>query len=235
MSKNSYDAILPEAQVVTDERLKKPYMPIGIYLQEAEDLYVWASKDKDDLIQAGLTERIFEKLQSATDACRYAQSLWMTELQARKDAEERWANEARLAFDLRDRLLHTFRYAYRKNENALQVVADIAEDAGNADMIQDLSDEAALARKYPDELTAIHFDASLIETADTLSGEMADLRALANGEKRESNETLTIRNQMYTLLKEMVDEIRDCGKYLFWRDEKRIQGYISKYNRDKKH
>ena len=51
---------------------------------------------------------------------------------------------------------------------------------------------------------------------------MGDLRALANGEKQEENEALTIRNQMYSLLKQTVDEIRNCGKFVFWRNEKRV-------------
>jgi len=29
-----------------------------------------------------------------------------------------------------------------------------------------------------------------------------------------------------------LDEIRDCGKYLFWRDESRLKGYSSAYIRE---
>ncbi len=130
---------------------------------------------------------------------------------------------------------HTFLYAYRNNQEALATVAIIGEGNGNADMIQDLSDAAVLARKYPDELTAINFDMTLIDTAETLSGAMADILALANGERQSESESMSIRNQMYTLLKESVDEVRNCGKYVFWRNAKRIDGYSSRYNRSKKH
>ncbi len=231
MSKEAYDAILPEAAAMSADQLKTPYMPMGIFLQEAEDLYVWAIKDKDKLVASGLSETMLDRLKSATDATRYAQSLWSSEMQAKQDAQAQWQEQAPEAFDLRNQLLHTFRYAYRNNQEVLSVVDHIAEGGGNADMIQDLSDQAVLGRKHPEELTAINFDLTLIETADTLSGEMADLLAVANGEKQEANETLAIRNQLYTLLKDAVDEIRDCGKYAFWRDEKRLKGYSSRYNR----
>jgi len=235
MSKQAYDTILPEAQAVPDDQLKTPYMPVGTFIQEAEDLYAWANEDKTELAAAGLSESILLKLQTRTDACRFAQSLWMTNMKKRQVAEAEWAEKAPAAFDLQKQLQHTFRYAYRNNAEALATVDNIAEGHGNADMIQDLSDSAVLARKYTDELVAINFDMTLIDTAETLNGEMADLRALANGEKQGDNEALVIRNQMYTLLKQSVDEVRNCGKYVFWRNAKRIDGYSSRYNRSKKH
>ncbi|WP_171973151.1 hypothetical protein [Saccharicrinis aurantiacus] len=42
---------------------------------------------------------------------------------------------------------------------------------------------------------------------------------------------MIIRDQMYTLLKRYVDEIRSCGKYLFWRNSDRLRGYSSEYKR----
>lgn len=235
MSEEAYETVLPEALIVTDEEMKTPYMPLGTFFQEAEDLYVWAMQDIDELMATGLPETIFTKLQLRTDASRHAQSLWMGELEGRQNAEEEWAIESPKAYDLRNQLLHTFRYAYRNHESALTIVNNIADGSGDADMIQDLSSAAVLAQKYPDPLTAINFDFSLTETADALSGTMASLRALANGEKLQENETLATRNKMYTLLKETIDEIRDCGKYVFWRNTKRVVGYSSKYNRSKSH
>ena len=30
-------------------------------------------------------------------------------------------------------------------------------------------------------------------------------------------------------MKELVDQIRDAGKYLFWKNEKRLKGYRSEF------
>jgi len=35
-----------------------------------------------------------------------------------------------------------------------------------------------------------------------------------------------------TKIMKKLDEIRDCGKYLFWRDEERLKGYSSAYRRE---
>lgn len=229
-SKN-YDALLAEAQALTKDKIKSPNMPVGIYAQESEDLYQWCKKDKEQLLAAGIPETHFEKVNVAAGALRYAQSVWAEDLKTRQEAEQRWADEAPDAFDLRDQMLHTFRYAYRHDEAIQPSIDAIAEGDSSADMIQDLSDLSVLGTKNPEQLQAINFDMTLLDRCATLSSEMADLRAMANGEKYGSNENLLIRNRMYTLLKSYVDDIRDCGKYLFWRNKDRLKGYSSAYGR----
>ncbi len=226
-----YVQLLPEAKLLKEESIKTPYMPVGVYLQEAEDLRRWALKDKNQLVSAGLSETIFDDINVAAGAVREAQSIWMEDLKARKDAEQQWTEEAPKAFDLRDQLVHTFRYAYREQADILERVQSIAEGSGYADMIQDLNDLAVLGRRNPEPLLQINCDIAILDESAQLSATMADIRAMANGEKRDVNESLHLRNAMYTLLKQKVDRIRDCGKYLFWRNEKRLIGYTSEYNR----
>jgi len=230
-NQEQYSQLLPEAKAIDPKEVKTPYMPVGIYLQEAEDLRRWSLVDKVKLLGAGLPESIFEDLDVRAGALREAQSIWMEDVKAKQEAEEEWAEESPKAYDLRNQLVHTFRYAYRENEAVLDRVRTIAEGAGHADMIQDLNDLAVLGRKNPEPLVKINYDTAVLEESAQLSATMADLRAMANGEKLHVNETLHIRNAMYTLLKQSVDQIRDCGKYLFWRNEKRLMGYTSSYNR----
>ncbi len=98
MSKQAYDTILPEAQAVPDDQLKTPYMPVGTFIQEAEDLYAWANEDKTKLTAGGLPESVFPQLQTRTDACRFSQSLWMTNMKKRELGEAQWAEKAPGAF-----------------------------------------------------------------------------------------------------------------------------------------
>ncbi|WP_299583090.1 hypothetical protein [uncultured Sunxiuqinia sp.] len=44
---------------------------------------------------------------------------------------------------------------------------------------------------------------------------MGNLLGLANGDKADQNQSKLLRDKAYTYLKELVDEIRDAGKYLF--------------------
>jgi len=231
-NKEAYDQMLNEAKALKKEEIQTPYMPIGIYLQEAEDLYQWCIKDKEQLIAAGIPETHFEKVNIGAGALRHGQSVWAEDLKTRQEAEQQWVERSPLAFDLCDQMIHTFRYAYRDEESILTNISAIAEGDGAADMIQDLSDLAVLGEKNPEPLKQINFDMALLEECATTSAEMADLRGAANGEKFSTNDNLLIRNQLYTLLKGYVDDIRNCGKYLFWRNADRLKGYKSAYNKN---
>ncbi len=231
-NKESYDQMLEEAKTLAPDQIQTPYMPVGIYIQEAEDLNKWALKDKDKLTATGLPETIFNQLETCAGALREAQSIWAEELKSKQEAEEKWSLESPNAFEFRNELLHTFRYAYRKQPSLLTNVAAIAEGNDIPDMIQDLNDLAVLGRNNLELLGNIGFQEEKLATASELSAYLADLRAEVNGDKYNNNEDMEIRNSMYTLLKECVDEIRACGKFVFWKDPKRIIGYRSQYNRN---
>lgn len=47
------------------------------------------------------------------------------------------------------------------------------------------------------------------------------------------DEIKVVRDQAYTLLKQVVDEIRKYGRFVFRKDADHARSYSSKYNRDK--
>jgi len=87
-----------------------------------------------------------------------------------------------------------------------------------------------LGKAHPETLTNIGIDTTKLDTAATLSDEMAELLATANGDKAEQNESKMIRDKAYTHMKELVDEIREAGKYVFWKDETSIINITTKEN-----
>lgn len=229
--KTDFEAHKEEALAIKEDEVKVPYMPVGIYIQEAEDLVKWAERDKEKLVAAGLPEGILESIQSKAGALREAQSIWMKERQERDEAELEWKKKSPEAYEYRDEMLAAMRYAFRHRDDLLVKVSAIAEGSGHADMIQDLNDAAVLARENADLMMAIGKDESFWEKGAQLSDEMADLRAKANGEKFEESQNKLMRDRMYTLLKRDVDEVKACGKYVFRKDKNRLQGYFSNYNR----
>lgn len=104
-------------------------------------------------------------------------------------------------------------------------------------MIQDLNDLSVLGKNNPAPLQAIGFDLGKPDVAAATSDAMANLLAMANGDRASQSETKKIRDKAFAHLKESVDQVRDAGKYLFWKNENRYKGYVSKYwadvNRDK--
>lgn len=96
-------------------------------------------------------------------------------------------------------------------------------------MVQDLNDLAIMGKQNVEQLVAIGFDLTKLDAAAELSDNMAVLLAETNGSCGAGNDSKYLRNQAYTYLKELVDEIRACGKYVFWKDKRRLEGYTSKY------
>jgi len=113
----------------------------------------------------------------------------------------------------------------------LSKVHAIEEGYGNADLVQDLSDLAVLGNANFPLLEAIGFQASKLDTSAKLSSEMSVLLATMNGERVDTNKSKRLRDKAYTHLKEVVDEIREAGKFVFWKDEVRVKGYRSAYFR----
>jgi hypothetical protein len=180
-----------------------------------------------ELTRVGLAWEVVTSLPVRAGACREAQSLWIKERNTSQEAESKWKVEAPAAFELRDELLHQFRFAFRKDDGLLARVEEIAQGNTNADMVQDLNDLATLGKAHTDLLTNIGFDLSLLDQAADIADRMGDLLGATNGERKSVSEAMQLRDKAYTYLKKAVDEIRECGKFVFWRNPDRLKGYIS--------
>ncbi|MFH2024465.1 MAG: hypothetical protein ABIK30_01390 [bacterium] len=103
-------------------------------------------------------------------------------------------------------------------------------------MIQDLNDLALLGKDHTDLLTAIGFDVTLLDAAASTSAELATLYSQVNVIQTEENTERVIRDKAYVYVKQALDEVRNCGQYVFWRNDARLKGYSSHYykNRRKK-
>ena len=218
-------------EAIDKKVVKHPNMPAGIYFQEGEDLYAWANDDRAALLAAGLSEAFIDELSGRIGAARYIQSRWNSKRFTKEDAQKKFAVLAPVAYDLRDTLVHDMLYAYRRHPDLKSRVQAIADGSGDSDMIQDLSDLGVHGKNNPEPLAAVNFDMSKLNEAAAKSDELGSLLGVAHGEKAVDKETKILRDKAYTFLKESVDEIRDCGQYVFWRNEERSVGYASAHFR----
>ncbi len=226
---DDYNATIETIRAIPDDKTLEPAMPVDTYLQEGENLAKWSMMDAEALATIGITTEILNNLPVRAGALREAQSIWVKDHNSQQDAQREWAEAAPAAFAMRDQLLHDFRYAYRNDAAILARVAEIAEGDSNADMIQDLNDLSLLGKSNTGPLEAINFILEKLEVAANASDELANILALANGDKSLQSESKVIRDKAYTHMKELVDEIRNAGKYLFWKNEKRYKGYVSQW------
>lgn len=228
-----YTAKLETIKAISDEDVKQPNIPVDVALQENENLYQWCLEDAAKLATAGISQEMLDDFPVRIGACREAESIWNKDYRSQKEAQKQWGEQSPWAYELRDRILHTMRFAYRKNEALLKRVAAITEGSGHPDMIQDLNDLSVLGKENPDPLTAVGFDLTELDIAAETSDDMATLLAEANGDKAEQNESKVIRDKAYHYMKELTDEIRAAGKFVFWKDKSRYRGYTSSFWRTK--
>ncbi|MCP4155831.1 MAG: hypothetical protein GY757_49355 [bacterium] len=234
-TKEDYKRKLATIRDIGEERIKHPHhIPVGIYLQEAETLYHWVQEDLDSLTGVGLTPGLVEDLPTRCGALFEAEAIWQVSKKARSDTTKDWKTKSRQAYELREQLLSTFRFAFRKHPDLMKTVADIAKGNSNADIIQDLNDLAVLGRIEPALLEVAGFDLTLLELAAGISDEMASLLAEINCSRESLSLEKITRDQAFTHLKEGVDEIRECGRYVFRADKERFAGYRSRHLRQLK-
>ena len=230
---DDYNAKIGEILAIPDKDVFEPTIPVDVFLQESENLGKWAMMDLAPLAAVGITDVKIADMAVRTGALREAQSVWFKDRNAQLDAQREWGIQSPLAFGLRDELVHTFRYAFRNEASLIARVTAKAEGNTNSDMIQDLNDLSVLGKNNTELLQNIGFDLSKLDAAAEASAAMAELLAAANGDKSVQNETKMIRDKAFVYLKQLVDEIRDAGKYVFWKNEKRLKGYRSEYLRQK--
>jgi len=228
-----YEKKLEVIRAIEDDKIKTPNnIPVGIYTQEADNLYGYAREDKDALAAVGLPPELVDDLPIRIGALREASTNWNNYRKTEKKNALEWKTRAPLAYNLRKLLLTDFRHAFQDHPEKMKVVRNMAKGKSHAKMIEALNDLGVLGKKNLQLLVAVNFDTSLLDRAVQLSKEMAKLLSDVNGERREPPELKKIRDQAYTHLKEAVDKIRSYGKYLFRDNKKLFKGYRSAYIRE---
>ena len=225
---------LNELNSLAAEESGNLYIPVPYALQEASVLYQDCLKDREELIKARLDWNLAEDLIVRAGALQLIQSKWLSNYRNYEECQERWREEVSLGYKLRDELIHDFRHALRNIPNEYAKVKKISEGTSHADMIQDLSDLAELGSNHVAELEAIGFDLAKLDEAGNMANKLLILLGEVNSSYRETSPLIELRNKAYMHLKEAVDEIRQVGKYVFWKDEKRQKTYSSAYLRKRK-
>ena len=227
-----YNMKIDVIKAIPDDQIKVPNsIPVKIYIQEAENLYAWCQYDKEELRLKGLDWTLVEDLPVRCGALREAESNWHQVQLLREEAEKIWVLESPQGYDLRNVMVHHFRYAFRDDSSLILSVKDIFDNFTHSGMIRGLKDLSALGKANRDLLTKIGFDLTLLDLAVIKAGELDARYAAASCDREDYCEAKKIRSQAFTHLKEAVDLIRQCGQYVFWRNAGRLKGYRSNYLR----
>ena len=229
-----YDSkVLLIKSIKNEDILIPTNIPIEVYIQEAETLYHWSISDKEKLVSKGLPEDLIEDLPIRSAILREAESKWQLEKYGQEDLQKQWSEQSSIAYKLRDELIHHFKFAFRKDNELLKRVSAIKGGSGHADMFQDLSDLSVLGKEYGEKLKLIGFDFTLLDKANEMTKNLPTIFGKIKSKKGNTTDIKKFRDQCYTYLKQVVDEIREHGQYLFWKDEDRKKGYYSQHTKKK--
>jgi hypothetical protein len=158
----------------------------------------------------------------------HAQSLFTASIGALKDSSRKWTEEEPNAIKLRADMLSAFSYALRNVPNAKRALKAIREGAGNPDMLKDLSALVALGKNYPNELKAINFDLSSLDTTAAKTTELNNLYNEAFIEKK-TVEFRELRDRAFTYMRKIMGEILDAAEYVLRDNPQRLDLYHSSY------
>ena len=221
--------LTPTLLAIVPSAVSQPDKSIEIYLGKCDVLLSQAQADRDVLSAApGFNGAYIDTLPARIGALREAEAAWENVRFSGEAARTLWKTKSPAAFKLRDDLLHSFAYIFRKNPSVLATVASIADGSGNDDMLLDLTRLSDLGKAQHVVLQAVKFDMTLLSTAtrtaDDLSKILADTRneTVAGGSKAKD-----LRDRAFTYCNEAVEEIRTCGKFVFYDNREKRSHYYN--------
>lgn len=224
-----YNELLLQIKAFKSGNAGSPTVPVNVFVQEADDLYLWCQDDREQLIQAGLDWNQVSLIPLCAKICREFQSQWLKTYKSTDKIKKEWETKSPEAMNLRSELQHDFAFAFRNDEQLLSQIREIAQKQSRASLVQSLNDLEVIGRGQKPLLDAIGFDSSKLDRSAGLAPEMAKLIAQMESSKKQNDESKLVRDQAYAYLKQLVDIVRVCGKYKFRENPERLAGYLSDY------
>ena len=210
-------------------------VPPEIAVQEAYDLYHWCKHDEALFLEDENRNYYLSELLPRADCLREAQSRWQDEKKFRTDFVKSASVRIEEGFKLKRQLEHEFRYLLKEDPVAILKVRKWSRQNSRADLVQSLMNYAVMGKDAKGLKENREFDYSLLNKAEKMADELGKLigKLLANyGDSRD--DAIMLRNKASWHLKEAVDVIRRYGRWKFYNDHEKYQGYISAWLREHK-
>ena len=226
-TEETYNKHLESFTAISENEIKTPKMARDDTIGESEELKIVALQDSDSLIKSGCSEIFITTLDERIGAYSHASSIWENSEFAKSESKKQWIEKEKIAYEFKSDLLHNLGYALRKNPDELKYVKKISAGRGKRDLVLDFKDISVLGKRNIDALKAIGFDPANLEKAESMYDTLSNLLSSANMSSGELSELKNLAYQAYTYLQQAVEEIRETGQFVFWKDKKRLDLYKS--------
>ncbi|PKQ60463.1 hypothetical protein BZG02_19090 [Labilibaculum filiforme] len=226
--------LLTNIQNIALKDIITPTIPIAIYLQEIENIAVWATDDLTALNKVGITANHIKDLKDRINACRSFQTEWL-KLKNIKPTKQKECEELRhVASKQRDELVFIYRYAFRNNIAALKEIKAINKKNTTAELVATLANLIRIGRTYPELLEKISFDFTQLDKGKELGYKLQGQHSDFVTTTPEKDKIKYLRDKSYTHLKHLADDIKNAGKFVFAKNKERLKGYEIAYYKKKK-
>lgn len=226
--------LLTNIQNIALKDIITPTIPIAIYLQEIENIAVWATDDLTALNKVSITANHIEDLKDRINACRSFQTEWLKLKKIKPDVQKKWEEIKQAAIASRNELIFTYKYAFINDDLALHEVKKLNRKNTAAELVGTLLDLCRIGKKYRDLLEKISFDFSQLETTKNLARKTQLTRSEYIVSTPEKDNIKTLRDKSYTHLKHLADDVKNAGKFIFAKNKERLKGYEIAYYKKKK-
>ena len=225
-----FEAVHPRLAEIPLHQVLTPNLPRDVIAHESRGARQQALEDREALEAAALDFGMVESITQREGAFVYAWSKWDQSRMASEQHRKAWKEIEPQVYADYARLNNACRYAYGDDADAMRIVRKVAEGSRHSDKVDDVANLCLLGKSKPQALQRINFPVAELEVMELRARRAGDLLADA-GVTREERTMKDIRDRAYTYLKQAVDAIRDCGKYVFYTDPDKAAAYASDFSR----
>jgi hypothetical protein len=213
---------------IPDDIIPESSMPIGVYVQEAYNIALYAEDDKELFKAKGFDWRIVEELPKRIELLRKYEALWWKE----RFGLPLWQRELNtwLAFSkkIKNEIIRDLEFAFPDDTDVRKIVKKIRKGSGNFDILDDLSFLHAMADKYSQGLRAIGSRSEIVSELAQCLEKLSHLMAV---QSVDDGNSLRKRNCAYVFCAAGLEALRRCAYYALWDNKERLKGYSSEYFR----
>lgn len=215
---------------IPHDSIIEPNISMGIFLQEAFNIYMYALADKEALCGKGLDEKLLEELPRRIDFAREMEARWYVFRYSETPSAKELKRVLAIVDESRKELLAAMEYAFFGDDLA-KMVTHIKKGDGTADYAQDLCSIAMLAERNIQKLKDAGCNLIHLDRLNEYSHKYDELVAKCAVEEEDGPFVCRDRDMAYTFLFVALEAVRRAARHAFWNDKKRLRGYASEYFR----
>jgi len=212
-----------EALAALDESFAAPLdCPVADLCHESRELEAVVAQMGEKLVAGSrLDASLCDALKPRRKLLEGTEQDWLAHRLSQSSSDRKDAQKK--AEQLKKDLIAALRYFLHTSPAVQARVDDIIPGTGLADLIDDLSKLATLARENAASLRRADLPADAADQADLLAARLGDdeaVRSIAASD--EGHSLMDLRNRAFWHLREAMDEIRAAGRYVFRNDPARL-------------